>query len=71
MFPHVATNKFCVEAYGGAECKPTSWLAFPIPIRILIVTGRKAPITLMIDVLGKNPCVSVKLNNNYPKCSNN
>ena len=70
MFPHAATNKFCVEVYGGAECKP-SWLAFPIPIRIPIVTGRKAPIRLMIDVLGKNPCVSVKLNNNYPKCSNN
>ena len=68
--PHAATNKICVEVFGGAECKP-SWAAFPIPITIPIPNGPQAPITLMIDVLGKNPCVSIKLDNNYPRCSNN
>ncbi len=71
MFPHAATKQFCVEVFAGASCKP-SWLATPIPINIPIATsGTTAPITLMIDLLGSSPCVSVKLNNSFPKCSNN
>ncbi len=66
MFPHAAT--ICAKVFAGASCQPSS-LAYPIPINVPIATsGETAPITLMIDLLGSNPCVSINLNDRFPNC---